>query len=278
MKKFLLILSLLLFSFNAWAIPKPSEVEQAIKAGNTVQAEQMTHEVVKEMPNSARAHYSLGQILELQNKHNEAYEELKKASELDKSLSFAKSPQKFRAIMSKVEINIGKADAPKVSNNPMSAKDFWWMLFNWTLIAGAGTLIFVFWNNRKKRKKKLKLRKEEMQKANEQLEIILKLKEEISNLDTEVKLSSHSKNSKSYLHNLIALSEGRSLQCIEELKKSNSPVYSSQVTNIKDSVNYIRYQLNKIPEKLDKDLKDKEKPIQSKQESKPKPTIKEVED
>ena len=44
----------------AWALPTPQDIEAAVNSGKLAQAESMLREVIKEKPNSAKAHYELG--------------------------------------------------------------------------------------------------------------------------------------------------------------------------------------------------------------------------
>ena len=100
-----LVASLLLaFSFlsMAFALPTPKDIESAVNGGNYAQAESLLREVLREKPQSAKAHYELGQVLAHLQRYKEAQVELDKAKEIDPSLKFAASPEKFNAISQKV--------------------------------------------------------------------------------------------------------------------------------------------------------------------------------
>jgi hypothetical protein len=62
----------------------------------------MLREVIQEKPQSAKAHYELGQVLARQEHYADAQIALKKAKELDPALKFAASPEKFNETFDKV--------------------------------------------------------------------------------------------------------------------------------------------------------------------------------
>lgn len=99
MKKFLFAFFLVFVSSLALALPTPKEIESAVRGGQLSQAESMLREVLREKPNSARAHYEIGQVLVLQGRKIEGREELESAQRLDPSLKFAGSPQRFHEVM-----------------------------------------------------------------------------------------------------------------------------------------------------------------------------------
>ena len=47
----------------ALALPSPKDISAAVEAGDLARAETLLHEVLKEKPNSAKAHYELGEVL-----------------------------------------------------------------------------------------------------------------------------------------------------------------------------------------------------------------------
>ena len=63
MKRIAATLVLVAVSSMAFALPSPKDIESAVNAGQLRQAETMLNEVVREKPNSARAHYELGEVL-----------------------------------------------------------------------------------------------------------------------------------------------------------------------------------------------------------------------
>ena len=86
----------------ALALPSPKDIEAEMQAGNLSKAESMLREVIAEKPQSAKAHYELGQVLARQEHYAQAHQELVKAKDLDPTLKFASSPEKFNTIFDKV--------------------------------------------------------------------------------------------------------------------------------------------------------------------------------
>jgi hypothetical protein len=109
----------------AFALPTPKDIESAVNAGNLTQAESMLREVIQEKPQSAKAHYELGQVLARATRYADAQTELKKAKELDPSLKFAGSPEKFNDTFDKVNRLAQTAASGQVSspalNSPATA-------------------------------------------------------------------------------------------------------------------------------------------------------------
>jgi hypothetical protein len=100
--KLLLACSLALSSALAFALPSPKDIDAAVNAGRLSQAESMLREVIQEKPQSAKAHYELGQVLARQEHYADAQIALKKAKELDPALKFAASTEKFNETFDKV--------------------------------------------------------------------------------------------------------------------------------------------------------------------------------
>ena len=86
----------------ALALPTPKDIEAAVAAGHYSQAETMLREVLQDKPQSAKAHYELGQVLAHEHRYKEAQAELQKAKDIDPSLKFATSPEKFNTVLGKV--------------------------------------------------------------------------------------------------------------------------------------------------------------------------------
>ena len=84
------------------ALPTPKDIEAAVAAGQYTQAESMLREVLQDKPQSAKAHYELGQVLAHAHRYKEAQTELQKAKDIDPSLKFATSPDKFNTVLTKV--------------------------------------------------------------------------------------------------------------------------------------------------------------------------------
>ena len=86
----------------AMALPSPKDIDAAVSAGQLTQAETLLREVIQEKPNSAKAHYELGQVLARQARYADAQAALTQAKTLDPSLKFAASPEKFNEVFNKV--------------------------------------------------------------------------------------------------------------------------------------------------------------------------------
>jgi len=93
--------ALALLTSMAFALPAPKDIEQAVQAGNYQQAETLVREVLREKPESAKAHYQLGQILARQSRMPEAHKALVRAQELDPALKFTNQPEKFRDLFAR---------------------------------------------------------------------------------------------------------------------------------------------------------------------------------
>jgi hypothetical protein len=91
----LLALTLALAAGWALALPSPKDIEAAVGAGQLPQAEAMLREVLQAKPQSAKAHYELGQVLARQGKYFEAQQALDQAKTIDPTLKFATSPEAF---------------------------------------------------------------------------------------------------------------------------------------------------------------------------------------
>ncbi len=94
--------ALVLSATLALALPTPKDIEAAVAAGHYTQAESMLREVLQDKPQSAKAHYELGQVLAHEHRYKEAQTELQKAKDIDPSLKFATSPDKFNTVLTKV--------------------------------------------------------------------------------------------------------------------------------------------------------------------------------
>jgi hypothetical protein len=94
--------ALVLSATLALALPTPKDIEAAVAAGQYTQAESMLREVLQDKPQSAKAHYELGQVFAHAHRYKEAQTELQKAKDIDPSLKFATSPEKFNTVLTKV--------------------------------------------------------------------------------------------------------------------------------------------------------------------------------
>lgn len=185
MKKLLVMIAFSLFSAAAFAAPSPQDVVTQMEAGNVNAAEVMTKEILKENPNSAKAHYYMGQILSREGKYQEAYDELNKAASLDKSLSFASNDRKFQSEMRKVEVNIGKAEAPAVSSETHIGRLIATIL---AIFAGIWIMVGIFSLASDKKKKAAK-EKEGQRNLNEQMAKLMSLSEKANSVEVSLKLS-----------------------------------------------------------------------------------------
>ena len=99
----LVVLLATLWAGACLALPASHDIEQAVAKGQLPQAERMLREVIAEKPQSARAHYELAQVLAREGQHSDALQALRTARELDPSLQFAQSPEKFKAVAQAIE-------------------------------------------------------------------------------------------------------------------------------------------------------------------------------
>ncbi|PUE35981.1 hypothetical protein B9Z52_02160 [Limnohabitans sp. Jir72] len=97
--KYIILCTALVTSALAFALPSPKDIETAVSQGQLPQAESMLREVIEAKPQSAKAHYELGQVLLREHRAKEAHTELLAAKAMDPSLKFATSPQQFETIL-----------------------------------------------------------------------------------------------------------------------------------------------------------------------------------
>lgn len=107
----------------AFALPSPKDIEAAVSQGHLQQAETLLREVIEAKPQSAKAHYELGQVLLREHRAKEAHAELLAAKAIDPSLKFATSAAQFEAFLT--QANALPAQSKTVANpvvvNPTSA-------------------------------------------------------------------------------------------------------------------------------------------------------------
>ena len=107
----------------AFALPSPKDIEAAVSQGHLQQAETLLREVIEAKPQSAKAHYELGQVLLREHRAKEAHAELLAAKAIDPSLKFATSTAQFEAFLT--QANALPAQSKTVANptvgNPTSA-------------------------------------------------------------------------------------------------------------------------------------------------------------
>ncbi len=95
----------------ALALPSPKDITAAVEAGDLARAETLLHEVLKEKPNSPKAHYELGEVLARAKRYDEALAQLNQARAIDPALKFASSPEKFSQTLDKVSAAAAAAKA-----------------------------------------------------------------------------------------------------------------------------------------------------------------------
>ena len=142
----------------AWALPTPQDIEAAVNSGKLAQAESMLREVIKEKPNSAKAHYELGQVLARETRYAEAQTELVRAKEIDPSMKFAQSADKYNEVFNKVTQQLtaptntaathlaaasaSSAPHPAPSSAPLP------LSYVWLGIGALGLIAFLIYRNR----------------------------------------------------------------------------------------------------------------------------------
>jgi len=115
LQRMLLALTLALAAGWALALPSPKDIEAAVGAGQLPQAETMLREVLQAKPQSAKAHYELGQVLARQGKYFEAQQALDQAKSIDPTLKFATSPEAFAKTYDTVLAQVRGAPSAKPS-------------------------------------------------------------------------------------------------------------------------------------------------------------------
>jgi uncharacterized protein len=103
-----------------WALPSPKEIQEAVDAGQIPRAESMLREVIAEKPQSAKAHYELGVLLERQERYLEAQTELKQAKTLEPSLKFTRDPQNFEHQLEHVNAKVEQGALPARSTESVT--------------------------------------------------------------------------------------------------------------------------------------------------------------
>src|SRR5260221_2480513 len=90
MKPFLAaaLVSLMLVSAGAFAVPSATQIETAMQQGNWQQADAALTEVLQAHPNNARAHYLYGQVLYREGRYADALAQIQQAKTLDPQVRF----------------------------------------------------------------------------------------------------------------------------------------------------------------------------------------------
>ncbi len=118
-----MLFALMLVMSAGWALalPSPKDIEAAVGAGQLPQAETMLREVLQAKPQSAKAHYELGQVLARQGKYMEAQQALDQAKSIDPALKFASSPEAFSKTYDTVQAQVRAVPAPAASTQNAAA-------------------------------------------------------------------------------------------------------------------------------------------------------------
>jgi len=118
------------------------QVYEAVQAGRLEQAETMMVQVLRDHPNSAKAHYVAAEVYAKEGRLGTARGELTRAEQLDPSLSFAK-PEAVRALRAAIDGGSAGASGSRIERGALQARDaaatserggFPW---GWILVLGA---------------------------------------------------------------------------------------------------------------------------------------------
>jgi hypothetical protein len=123
MKKLLaiVVLAFAAIAQTAWAAaPSVKDVEATLQSGNYAKAESMLSEVVQAHPNSARAHYLYGQVLDRNGKAADGLAQIEQARTLDPSIKFT-DPAEFRAVERHVQAD-ADATGGSVAQRPSAGQ------------------------------------------------------------------------------------------------------------------------------------------------------------
>ncbi len=112
MKKFLAaaFASLMLVSVAAFAVPSATQIESSMRQGNWPQADAQLTEVLQAHPDSARAHYLYGQVLDREGRYADALSQIEQAKTLDPQTKFTDA-SRFAQVESKVRHDAQRAGA-----------------------------------------------------------------------------------------------------------------------------------------------------------------------
>jgi len=137
----------------AFALPSPKDIEAAVSQGQLPQAESMLREVIEAKPQSAKAHYELGQVLLREHRAKEAHTELLAAKAIDPSLKFATSPQQFETVLAQanaqpVHSSTSKQVAPSASPHNSSSESGFSLSYVWIGIAALVVIALLIRNRR----------------------------------------------------------------------------------------------------------------------------------
>ena len=146
--KSLLICTALAASAMALALPAPKDIESAVSQGHLTQAESMLREVIAAKPQSAKAHYELGQVLLRENRASEAHAELKQAQSIDPSLKFASNDKQFQDLLERTQAKTPAPHSASVQAAPAQSGNGFSLTYVWIGIAALGVIALLIRMNR----------------------------------------------------------------------------------------------------------------------------------
>ncbi len=115
------LVSLMLVSAGALAVPSVTQIETAMQQGNWQQADAGLTEVLQAHPDNARAHYLYGQVLYREGRYADALEQIQQAKTLDPQVRFT-NPSRFAQTEARIrkEAERGGALTTSRSSNPFA--------------------------------------------------------------------------------------------------------------------------------------------------------------
>lgn len=138
---FILLASMCFSNGVAFADDSPTldQVYQAARAGKLGDAQRMMDKVLKEHPNSAKAHFVEAELLAKQGQMGKAGDELKNAEQLKPDLSFA-NPQAVQDLKNRIATTQRISQSPASSyQTAASGSNFPWGV----LFLGAGAIVLI---------------------------------------------------------------------------------------------------------------------------------------
>ncbi len=167
MRKIFIILMIIIGL--SYALPSPSEIAAEVNAGHYQKAQMLLQEVLKQDPNSAKAHYMLSQTYYLEGNYVKAKNELNIAKKLDPTLSFAN-----KGYLKNYEYEIGKS--LKVKKGTFGGAMILFLI-GILLILGAG---FLFVSSKMNKKNNEDIKTKLMEELTAYLENVEKIKTKLS--------------------------------------------------------------------------------------------------
>ncbi|WP_024872259.1 tetratricopeptide repeat protein [Tolumonas lignilytica] len=236
MRKFVLGL-LLVLVFPVWALPSPKAVSDAVQAGNFSHAEQMLQQILKEKPNSAMAHYELGQVLAREQRHQEALSELNQAKTLDPALKFAKNPERFDAIY-RAEVAALQKPVALTTHSPIhpathtasSGSSLVGFVLSILLVFGAILLAIYFWMRRADKQRKQEQQQYQSALSQEQLSALLQMADAMRDAELECRAASYASEQKQAISTAVNAHRDALLRAISQCKDEHVPLYDEQFT------------------------------------------------